>query len=225
MATCKLVPSPCDRCSTSNANIGPTRPHDGRNITVEQFGKAVAEGLNMDTLIGTLPARALTLALGRGTLDLEDLNTPGLLQHIASLTRDDVTPTEANIAQVPARISALLDDSPTDYLDVTSLAKSRVRVEKLSAPQRIPPQHDAIALGEAALLLMTMKEGPVPSAFSLPIIQTWKAPKDRVKVWLTEERLPEELGWTRSERTLSTLDLVPVVTAITARKAALGILG
>jgi hypothetical protein len=213
------------QCSTSKANIEPTRPHDGRNVTVQQFGKALAEGLNVDSSLGTLPARVLTLALGRGTLDLEDLNTPGILQHIASLSRNDVTPTEANIAQVPARISALLDDSPTEYLDVTSLAKSRVRVEKLSAPQRIPPQQEAVALGEAGLLLMMMKDGPVPSVFSMPSVQPWKAPKDRVKVWLTEERLPEELGWTRSERTLSALDLVPIVAAITARKAALDVMG
>lgn len=179
----------------------------------------MTEGLNLNPLFGTGPASAFALALGKNTFDLEDLNTPGIIQHIASLTRNDVTPTEENIAVVPARVSALLDDSPTDYLDVASLAKSRTRVEALSAPQRIPPQHEALALGEAGLLLIMMKEGEVPSALSIPSVQTWKAPKDRVKVWLTEERLPDELGWKRSERTIGLLDLAPAVAAITAEKA------
>ncbi|KID59320.1 Chloroperoxidase [Metarhizium brunneum] len=214
---------PCPMLNTL-ANHG-YLPHSGRNLTVQQFGDAMAQGLNADPLFGTAPATGFTLVWGRSTFDLEDLNTPGLIQHIASLTRDDVTPAEANIGEVPARVSALLDDSPTDYLDVASLAKSRVRVEALSAPQRIPPQHEVLALTEAGLLLMMMKDGPVPSFFSAPSVQTWKAPKDRVKVWLTEERFPEELGWKRSERTLSVLDLAPVVTAVTARKAASAVMG
>ncbi|KAM3428178.1 hypothetical protein MY4824_008971 [Beauveria thailandica] len=203
----------------------PTRPHNGRNLTAEQFGKALADGVNFDPSFGTLAARGFAIAVGRDTLDLEDLNTPGIIQHIASLTRNDVTPTEANIAQVPGRISALLDDSPTDYLDATSLAKSRVRVEALSAPQRIPPQHEVLALGEAALLLLMMKDDQAPSTFGIPSLQPVKAPKDRVNVWLTQERLPEEFGWKRSERTLSALDLAPIVASITAQKATLDVMG
>ncbi|EFY94243.1 Chloroperoxidase [Metarhizium robertsii ARSEF 23] len=185
----------------------------------------MAQGLNLEPLYGMGPASAFMLAWGKNTFNLEDLNTPGIIQHIASLTRNDVTPTEKNIAVVPARVSALLDDSPTDYLNAASLAKSRARVEALSAPQKIPTQHEVLALTEAGLLLMMMKEGQVPSALSMPSVQTWKAPKDRVKVWLTEERLPEELGWKRSERTIGVLDLAPVVAAVTGEKTRLDVMG
>lgn len=159
---------------------------------------------------------------GKDYFDLEDLNTPGILQHISSLTRNDVTPTEKNIAVVPTRVSALLDDSTTDYIDAASMAKSRLRVEALSKPAVLSKKEQLLAYIEASLVLMMMKEGVVPPAFSFPAAKSWTAPKDRVRVWLMEERLPEELGWRRSERQLGVLDLVPIMKAIFDEKRAQG---
>lgn len=157
---------------------------------------------------------------GKETFDLEDLNTPGILQHISSLTRKDVTPTERNIAVVPARVSALLDDSTTDHVDAASIARSRLRVEALSKPDMLSKKEQLLAYVEASLVLMMMKEGVVPPAYSFPAAKIWTAPKDRVRVWLLEERLPEELGWRRSDRQLGVVDLLPIMKAVFDEKRA-----
>lgn len=169
---------------------------------------------------GTKPAGMFIKGWGNDSFDLEDLNKPGILQHISSLTRKDVTPTESNIAVDGERVSALLDDSTAEYINAASLAKSRLRVEALSKPLKLSTKEQLFAYVEASLVLMMMKEGEVPSAFSFPSAKTWTAPKDRVRAWLMEERLPEELGWKRSERQIGTLDLLPIMKAIFDEKRA-----
>lgn len=77
-----------------------------------------------------------------------------------------------------------------------------------------------LAYVEASLVLMMMNDGEVPSAFAFPGSKTWRAPKDRVRVWLMEERLPSELGWRRSGRRLGVLDLVPIMKAVLGEKMA-----
>ncbi|KAG8417466.1 hypothetical protein J3458_004970 [Metarhizium acridum] len=210
--------SPCPMVNTL-ANHG-YLPHNGRNISVKHFGDAVVEALNTVPAYGTRPASVFFKGWGKDSFDLEDLNTPGILQHISSLSRDDMTPMERNIAVDVARVSALLEDSPTDYVDAASMAKSRLRVEALSEPERLSSREQLLAYMEASLVLMMMKEGEVPPAFSFPSAKTWIAPKERVRVWLTEERLPDELGWKRSERKLGVLDLVPIMKAVFDEKRA-----
>ncbi|KHN96148.1 Chloroperoxidase [Metarhizium album ARSEF 1941] len=209
---------PCPMLNTL-ANHG-YLPHNGRNLSVKHFGDAVVQALNTAPAYGTRPASVFVKGWGKDSFDLENLNTPGILQHISSLSRKDITPTEKNIAVHPPRVAALLDDSLTDYVDVVSIAKSRLRVEALSEPKRLSTREELLAYIEASLLLMIMKEGEVPSVFSFPAAESWKAPKERVRVWLTEERLPEELGWKRSERTLGVLDLVPIMKPIFDEKRA-----
>lgn len=155
---------------------------------------------------------------GSDRFDLADLNTPGILQHIGSLSRDDVTETQINIKAAPARIAALLEDSPSDHIDAASIARSRLRVEVLSRPKKLSAQDQLLAYVEASLVLMMMKEDTVPSAFTLPSSKTWTAPKERVRIWLSEERLPEELGWKQSERQLRAQDLFPIMKAIFDQK-------
>lgn len=158
---------------------------------------------------------------GKEYFDLEDLNTPGILQHIGSLSRDDVTATEKHVEVVPDRVAALLADSPGDHLNATSIAKSRLRVEGISKPDKLTRKEQLLAYVESSLVLMMMAEETVPSGFTFPSAKTWSAPKERVRVWLTEERLPEEHGWKRSERQLRPEDLFPVMKAIYDQKSAL----
>lgn len=195
-------------------------PHNGKNLSVEDFGKAVVEALNTGPSYGTKPAKMFVDGWGSDRFDLADLNKPGILQHIASLTRDDVTASAANLHPVPGRIAALLDDSPGDHIDAASIAKTRLRVEGVSKPGKLTTHEQLLAYVESSLVLMMMKEEPVPSAWTLPSAKSWTAPKDRVRVWLTEERLPEELGWKRSERQLQPADLFPIIKSIFDQKRA-----
>lgn len=185
------------------------------------FGNAVVEALNTVPEYGTVPANMFIKGWGSDRFDLADLNTPGILQHIGSLSRDDVTDSQPNINAVPGRIDALLDDSPgSDHVDAASIAKSRLRVEALSKPKKLSGHDQLLAYVESSLVLMMMRDGAVPSALRFPSSKTWTAPKERVRVWLSEDRLPEELGWTRSERQLQARDLFPIMKAIFDQKRA-----
>lgn len=185
---------------------------------MQHFGDAVVEALNTVPSYGTLPADAFVKGWGKDYFDLEDLNTAGILQHIASLSREDVTAADQNIKVNSDRVSALLADSPSDHLDAKSIAKSRLRVEALSKPNTLRMKEQLLAYVESGLVLMMMKEETVPSAFTFPSPKVWTAPKDRVLVWLREERLPSELGWKRSERQIGVVDLFPIMAAIFTEK-------
>jgi hypothetical protein len=187
--------------------------------------EAVTTGLNADEMYGSKPTQLFLKEWGKQTFDLADLNTPGILQHIASLTRDDITPaTLRSSPVVPARVEALLNDAGQDdgeFLTIDSMARSRRRVEALSKPAKLTWKELALAYVECSLVLMMMNEETVQSAYRIPKPEVWRARKDRVRVWLLEERLPDELGWKRSERTLQPEDLFPIVKSVFYEKAQL----
>lgn len=115
----------------------------------------------------------------------------GITEHSASLTRDDFPGDNlhVNIGQ----LNALLADTPDTYLSVASLARSRNRVEALSPP--LTAAFKAQSLGEAALIIMIMSQDPVPATGTDEDYGRLRAPKDRVSLWLSNERLPVEAGW------------------------------
>lgn len=191
-----------------------TSPHNGRNLTTEDFGNAVTAALNVAPNFGTTPAKAFIRDSGKTYFDLEDLNQPGILQHIASLTRDDLNAAWDNTKPSADRIAALLADSETEHLSVKSMARTRLRVEALSEPAKMTFKEHALGYIEASLVLAMMNENGVPSILTFPSFGRWAAPKERVSTWLSEERFPEELGWKRSERHITVFDLLPVMSGI-----------
>ncbi|KAL7787057.1 Chloroperoxidase [Trichoderma ceciliae] len=209
--------SPCPMLNTL-ANHG-YLPHDGRHITAQQFGDAITEALNVNSMFGVQTAKYFMRAANKSSIDLVELNRPGILQHIASLTRDDVTSLDSvDVTASQDRIHHLLQDSSTDCITVASLAQTRLHVEALSSPEEMSLKDTLLAYVEAGLLLVMMNEEPVPSGWSFPPTNTYCAPKQIVKTWLTEERLPEELGWKRSERTLGVMDFLPAMKGILEEK-------
>lgn len=181
---------------------------------MHHFADAVTAALNVDPRFGIVPAEAFIKGSGKEYFDLEHLNQPGVLQHPASLTRDDLNAEWSNAKPDAGRVTALLGDSETDHLSVKSMAKTRLRVEALSKPTSLTLKEHALGYIEGSLVLMMMTENPVPSAFSFSSSKVWAAPKDRVSTWLIEERLPEELGWKRSERLIKSVDLVPLMASV-----------
>lgn len=187
-------------------------PRNGRNITVEMFGKAINSAIGWSTTVGTTPANGAFKALGVDTaltIDLEQLNnrTAGI-ERPASLARAD----DSNDV-VPARVQAVLDDSDdATYIDAASLGASRHRVElasPLTAAQQSPAQ------GEAGFILALMLDGTVPAAGTEGVDYTkLKAFKNWTKEWLTFERLPVELGWKPSKFEVTFADLAPINAAI-----------
>ena len=187
-------------------------PHNGRNITIEMFGKAINSAIGWSSSVGVIPATGAFKALGVDaalTIDLEQLiNRPVGLERPASLARAD----DSNVV-VPARVQAVLDDSDdATYINAASLGASRHRVEltsPLTATQQSPAQ------GEAGFILALMLDGTVPAAGTEGTDYTeLKAFKKWVKEWLTFERLPVELGWKPSKFEVSLTDLAPINAAI-----------
>lgn len=202
-------------------------PHSGRDVTVQNIADAVSAGLNFAPSFGSaLGAQAFAL-LGLETIDLEDLNAHNVTEHRASLTRDDYrAPGDDSIHVDLGRLRALLADSSTDYLDVASLGRSRVRVEALSGPPALAGTPLTQSLGEAALLLLAMADGPVPAAPSSSanasgVYDDLQAPKDRVAAWFAEEKLPTVLGWQTPSRELGLADIQGVSAAVAVAQQAL----
>ncbi|KAK5991963.1 Chloroperoxidase [Cladobotryum mycophilum] len=196
-------------------------PHDGRNITLDQIVQAVDVALNADKDFALRPGGIFVQATGMKNFDLEDLREPGAVEHVASLSRGDITTLEDDFAVSHDRVTALLDDSPTNYITPESMAKTRLRVEKLSKPARLSVVQSLTAYIEVGFVIMMLNEKPIPSVWSFPPSDTWAARKDWARVWFVEERFPDELGWKRSETRLHMLDLLPIIKAVWDKKRVL----
>jgi hypothetical protein len=171
------------------------RAHDGRGIRAEQIASGLEAAIHSKFDSGLEIARVSFRSLGNpGTIDLEDLNAHGSIEHDASLTRKDSIHGSALLLS-PPRLQAVLADSKTDYLDIDSIAKGRTRVEALSAP--FSDAELAASQAEGGSILMVMSERPVPGNGEVDDYKHLRASKARIAIWLSDERLPVELGWHR----------------------------
>jgi hypothetical protein len=208
-----------ERCKLT---VDSGRPHDGRNITAQDFGNAIHDAINFDISFGLGQANLQLSIIGKQVVDLEDLNAHELVEHRASLTRDDASSGDS-IHLDPSRLTALLADSDTTYLDISSLAKSRVRVEALSGAPPLPANQVQQAAGEVGLIMLAMADGeiPVPPSSGTLDYSNVRAPKDRLNAWLTDERLPVEFGWKPAPRQYLLTDLSGLTQAVLAARSAL----
>jgi hypothetical protein len=120
------------------------------------------------------------------SIDLDELDKHGAIEHDASLTRKDFSEGDNHSLQ-PDLIDALLNDAQGDSLTVESLATSRVRRDQESqrnGAQALTAASEQFAYGEAALLLQAMGANDTTTG-------RFKAPKSAVKTWLLNERLPD----------------------------------
>jgi len=187
-------------------------PHNGRNISAEHIETALTTFLNVEAEFA-VAAKVFAQAWGHDFFDLEDLNTPDILQHIASLTRDDYSPWDPHLKPNLLRIERLLADSPTSFITVDSIAKTRLRDEAESKPNVLTASQSSAAHTEAAMVLVMMSDQP-PDANTTPPRSAYQGPKNRLRVWLEQERFPTEFGWRPSERTIKVADLDPAIEGI-----------
>ncbi|CAG9949215.1 unnamed protein product [Clonostachys rosea f. rosea IK726] len=215
--------SPCPGLNTL-ANHG-YLPHDGKKIGFTQFVQAITEGFNFDSSIGQFLAAGAFQVFGldtaTDTLDLEKLNTPGFLEHPASMSRQD-QPGGDSLHVDPERVEAMLADSSNPYLDVFSLATTRRRTFDESGRPNMSDTIWSIMFGESALTLIAMNNKEFPAAGSpAEAYYGLEAPKEWVKTWYEEERFPEELGWTPLARQINMTELSAVGSVVRAEFAKL----
>jgi hypothetical protein len=115
-------------------------------------------------------------------------------------------------------VNALFADSSSNFLTVDSVAKSANRVQKIAQPA-LTAQQTAVAQGEAALMMLLMRDTYVSLSTSQQDLSKLRAPKDRTKVWLLEEKFPTAQGWKPAEQIVTVADLGPINTAIVSSQA------
>lgn len=153
---------------------------------------AGAAGLNIEpNFLGAIVAVAFG-QLGQQTINLEDLNRHGVTEHEASLSRDDASAGNSLTVNMDRFDTVLADSEDADYIDVPSLVKSRVRLQGLSDP--LTQAHVEQALLEAGLLILL--GGGVQTGEEDMLSLT--SPKDIIRYFFENERLPYELGWSKS---------------------------
>ncbi|KAI0436574.1 putative chloroperoxidase [Xylaria telfairii] len=207
---------PCPMLNTL-ANHGYI-PHNGRNITAQEFGNAIFESTNWHADFGLFPANAALKNLGKSALDLADLNSIPGGEHPASMTRKDASSGDSNTIDT-ARVAQLLADSSTNFLTIESVAKTRNHLDAISNPPLTATQL-GVAQGEAALMMLLMRDTYVSLPTNEQDLSTLRAPKERTKVWLLQEKFPTTQGWKPAEEVVLIADLGPVNTAIVESQAA-----
>ncbi|KAI1114185.1 putative chloroperoxidase [Nemania sp. NC0429] len=208
--------SPCPMLNTL-ANHG-YLPHNGRNITAQDIGNAIFETTNWHSDFGVFPAKAALTNLNVSHIDLADLNSSPGGEHPASLTRKDASSGDSNVIDT-ARVAQLFTDSRSNFLTIDSVAKTRNRLDASSKPP-LTTSELGVAQGEAALMMLLMRDTYVSLPTNEQDVSTLRAPKERTRVWLLEERFPTAQGWKPAEEVVQIADLGPITAAVIASQAA-----
>ncbi|KAL1916377.1 uncharacterized protein VTP21DRAFT_5568 [Calcarisporiella thermophila] len=197
---------PCPAFNTL-ANHG-ILPRDGRRVTMLQILQALRTVYGFSTdfdAIATIFPGLYSLANGRVYFNLEDFNAHNLLEHDASLVRQDAflgDHVHANQTMLNHMLSFSRDGRTLTLLDIARIRRYRERDSMQRNPNySISPFQTLVALFEAASIPMVFGNG-----FSVPI--------QSVRTWLGEERLPD--GYKRPLRTLTTVDFLTKAAEIQA---------
>ncbi|KAJ7198453.1 Cloroperoxidase, partial [Mycena pura] len=208
------VRSPCPGLNTL-ANHG-YLPRSGKNISIPMMLQAaigmselentfyLLDGFNIgsDSIIqaakfGLLSGDAPT------TLDLDALKLHNLIEHDASISRNDF---------------AIGDNLHFNETIFSTLANANPGVDFYNASSAGQVQHDRLAISLATnpnitntrkeFLLRTRESGLYLSLMGNPL--TGVAPKQFVQIFFREERLPIAEGWRRPNVTITSETLVPM---------------
>ncbi|KAF9063653.1 Peroxidase, family 2-domain-containing protein [Rhodocollybia butyracea] len=183
---------PCPGLNTL-ANHG-FLPRNGSNITIPIVLGAIQEGFNLQpfALMRTIAKVGLLTSDNIDNFALEELALHGTLEHDASFSRNDLAIGD-NIHFNATVFATLNNSNPgVDYYNTTSAAQ--VLVQRLAEDSLINPN-----------LTNTIKEFTIrviESTFYLSVIgnvTTGVAPKNFVQIFFSQERLPLEEGWHRSD--------------------------
>ncbi|KAJ7716397.1 Cloroperoxidase [Mycena maculata] len=194
--TASDVRSPCPGLNTL-ANHG-YLPRSGKNLSIPMMLQAAIDGFNVgpDAIIqaakfGLLSGNAWT------TLDLDALKLHNLIEHDASISRNDLAVTGDNLHFNETIFTTLAKANPgVDYYNATSAGQvqhDRLAISLATNPNITnTPKEFLLRTRESSLYLSIMGN-----------VATGVAPKEFVQIFFREERLPIAEGWTRSNITIT----------------------
>ena len=162
------------------------RPRDGKQLDAKIILHALQEGYGLSSALAHVLVYGGIALLGQfGSFELSDLARHNRIEHDASLVHDD-TPDRDEYAPLAPRatlIKQFLEQSKDGQV-ITVEDVARARVWRESQCPVLTTLHSEIARGEMAIAL---------GLFSPPDSDKPAIPVDMLRVWLTQERLPN--GW------------------------------
>ncbi|KAG7088824.1 hypothetical protein E1B28_012780 [Marasmius oreades] len=202
---------PCPGLNTL-ANHG-FLPRDGRNISISTILKAGYEGYHIEAEILTLAAKVGLLTSDQPTtFALNDLKAHGVIEHDASLSRQDVALGD-NVRFNETIFSTLANSNPgSDVYNITSAGQ--VQHARLADSLKNNPN---VTNTDTTLFIRSAESAFYLSVMGDPVQGV--APKNFVQIFFREERLPIEEGWKRSSVPINIATVSPMLDLITAASA------
>ncbi|KAJ7916315.1 Chloroperoxidase, partial [Mycena leptocephala] len=172
-------------------------PRDGKHITVPMILKAATDGFNFKagTLMVTIAKFGLLASSDPTTLNLDDLKLHNLIEHDASLSRQDFALGD-NLHFNETIFTTLANSNPgANYYNTTSAGQvmhARLADSLANTPNVTnSPKSLGIRGSESAFYLSAMGD-PLTGNFS-------HFCSKYVKIFFREERIPFAEGWKRSK--------------------------
>lgn len=199
---------PCPMVNTL-ANHG-FLPRDGRKVNMFNLLKGLDESVNLGEAATLLVG---SVALTTGNLlwfNLDDLNKHGIIEHDASLSRND-----AAIGDNHSFNATVWDLVASHFppgkgtIDIATAAKARSA--RIAAAKAANPKFDWGKNGESF--------SQIETALYLSVfgnLETGDARADWVNIMFREERLPYAEGWTRPRKDLSVAGLLALKNKVAA---------
>lgn len=172
---------------------------DGRNLTISALAGAIRSVYHLTIPLAYLLAITGVLLCGNGrTVDLYHLAKHNVIEHDASLSRQDTQPPSkyAPIAADPDLVAQLMCVFPQNFLVLRDLAVARVIRELRALGGPLDPIRAEIARAESALILQVFGG------------EKWEVDKGVLRTWLVDGRLPD--GWKSPERTIGILSTASI---------------
>ncbi|RAH56712.1 Cloroperoxidase [Aspergillus piperis CBS 112811] len=184
------VRGPCPMLNTL-ANHG-LLPHNGKDISEEDIVDVLGNTLNVaESLAVALYKEAMTTVEDPNatTFSLSDLDRPGILEHDASLSRQD--PYFGNDHEFNEKIfdqtKSYWTSPLIDIEEAAEAHEARWNTSKATNPDfNISETGTAFSFGESAAYMLAFEEDGIGYAN-----RSW------VVYFFENERLPQELGWTK----------------------------
>ncbi|KAK5656903.1 hypothetical protein OQA88_4454 [Cercophora sp. LCS_1] len=180
-------------------------PRDGKNISLTRLVSGFKESINLApdaTLIVGIKALQASSTGNFFTLNLDDLNKHGVIEHDGSLTRHDFH-SGNNHTFSPELFAAFIAHFPGELISIEAAARARkdrlVVAEKTNPEFKMSSDDTRFSFIETASYLMVFAKGV-----------NGEAKTEWVRKWFEDERLPYEEGWKRSEKQLGVGDLLAI---------------
>ncbi|CAG8512355.1 7780_t:CDS:2 [Paraglomus brasilianum] len=173
-------------------------PHDGKNLSAAQITEALNKHLNVSRGFANFMARMAVYLVGsKGVCSLEDFGKHNVIEHDASLTRQDAS-LGNNIKVDPSLVDDLLSHAVDGRITIDTLAKFRnIRYEDSLERNKdccFGMKQRKTAYGESALLLSVLGQAT-----------NQEVDVETAKVILKEERLPD--GWQKGSGQVTFCDV------------------